>query len=138
MLKILILNFGTLVALTFAVIIFKEKNMSNLNSQILNTNLEKQGTSVLNSQYFMELLKYLEVSKSEEKEELNYAKLSGAISEILDNAHNENAILNAKNIEELLVIFKNFNLSHENLKVDCAMQLQNLFPNLAKNNFIIG
>ncbi|AJC85413.1 hypothetical protein I9P32_01210 [Campylobacter peloridis] len=112
--------------------------MSNLNSQILNTNLEKQGTSVLNSQYFMELLKYLEVSKSEEKEELNYAKLSGAISEILDNAHNENAILNAKNIEELLVIFKNFNLSHENLKVDCAMQLQNLFPNLAKNNFIIG
>lgn len=111
--------------------------MSNLDTQILNTNLEKQGTSVLNSIYFMELLNYLEVIKSEEKE-LNYAKLSGQMSEILDDAHNENAILNAKNIEELLVVFKNFNLSHENLKVDCVMQLQNLFPNLAKSNFIIG
>ncbi|MCR6571121.1 hypothetical protein CINS5915_05115 [Campylobacter insulaenigrae] len=110
--------------------------MSNLDTQILDANLQKQGISVLNSEYFMELLNYLEVSKS--KKESNYAKLSGEISEILDDVHNENAILNAKNIEELLVIFKNFNLSHENLKIDCALKLQNLFPNLAKSNFIVG
>ncbi|WP_291950171.1 hypothetical protein [Campylobacter sp.] len=110
--------------------------MSNLDTQILNTGLEKQGVSVLNSKYFMELLSYLDVRKSEKK--LNYVKLSGEISEILDDTHNENAILNAKNIKELLIIFKNFNLSHENLKIDCVLKLQNLFPNLAKSNFIIG
>ncbi|HEC1748846.1 hypothetical protein L8W40_05660 [Campylobacter sp. IFREMER_LSEM_CL1846] len=112
--------------------------MSNLNTQIFNTNLEKQGTSVLNSKHFMELLNYLEVINSNEEKELNYAKLSSKVSEILDDAQNENAVLNAKNIEELLVIFKNFNLTHENLKLDCAAQLQNLFPNLAKNNFLVG
>ncbi|AJC86955.1 hypothetical protein [Campylobacter sp. RM16704] len=112
--------------------------MSNLNTQVLNTNLEKQGTSVLNNRYFMELLNYLEVAISKERKELNYAKLSSKMSEVLDDTHNDNAVLNAKNIKELLVIFKNFNISHENLKFDCALQLKNLFPNLAKNNFLVG
>ena len=105
---------------------------SPLNTQfIVDFNCE-QGVSK-KSESLMQILDFLEILKSNSNEKM--ARISSELTHILENEENLNKIENAKDLNELLEILKELNLS-KMLKVYDNETLKEYFPNLAKSAFI--
>lgn len=83
----------------------------------------------------MQILNYLDVLKNS-NENGDFARLGGELTSVLGEEKHEDALLGAKNLNELLEVVKNFNLDLDNLRVESLMDLKQIFPNLAKSNFL--
>lgn len=105
---------------------------SPLNTQILvDLNCEQEVSK--KSESLMQILDLLEVLKSNSNEKM--VRISCELTEILSNEDNLNKIENAKNLNELLEILQELNLS-KMLKIYDNETLKDYFPTLARCEFI--
>ncbi len=93
-----------------------------------NTELVDRKNEVL-----LQVLELLEILKSNKNEKM--ARISGELTELLENEGNLEQILNAKNLEELLNILIVLN-EEKMIKVYENSYLKERFPNLAVDKFL--
>lgn len=94
----------------------------------LNTELVDRKNEVL-----LQVLELLEILKSNKNEKM--ARISGELTELLENEGNLEQILNAKNLEELLNILIVLN-EEKMIKIYENSYLKERFPNLAVDKFL--